>query len=139
MRLNRTAWLRLIKFGTVCIVAILIVVYAISRSLSYTKGPRINIFQPIDGSSIGASTVTIQGRADRINTLYLDGSPISMDEQGTFSEMITVFPGSNIVTLSAHDQFGRNTQALIHLFGTIDLPIVHTATSSSATTTSKVL
>jgi hypothetical protein len=139
MRLNRTAWLRLIKFAIVCVVAILIITYAISRSLSYTRGPRISVFQPVDGSSIGASTVTIQGRADRINTLYLDGSPISMDQQGTFSEMMTVFPGSNIITLSAHDQFGRTTQTLIHLFGTVDLPIPHTATSSPATTTSKVL
>ena len=133
MQLNRTASLRLIKIGIAIVLAGLIITYAIFRSLPYTKGPHIGIFQPLEGSSIPASTVTIVGRADRVNKLQLNGSPVSMDEQGNFSETVTLFSGTNVLTLDASDQFGRATHTTIHLFGTVDFPIRDSTATTSAT------
>lgn len=123
MGLNRTASLRLIKITCALIVGLIIVVYAVSRSLQYTRGPEITIFQPQNNSTIGTSVTEIEGRADRVNALTLNGQSISMDEQGRFKETITIFPGSNIITLRAQDQFKRSTQVELRIFGSVNFPV----------------
>lgn len=115
---SRTTTLRFIRYGLIGLVAVVIVLYALSRSLNYIHGPRIEIFQPINGSAIASSTVTIIGRADRVNSLSLNGKAIFIDESGNFRETILVFPGINMITLTAHDQFDREVQNQLELVGT---------------------
>ncbi len=112
-------------------------IYAISRSFQYTRGPSITIFQPSDWTTIGASITDIEGRVDRVNVLKLNGQAISMDEQGHFKETITIFPGSNIITLHAEDQFGRSIETLLHINGSVDFPAnISTSTQKSKETNS---
>ena len=60
MGLNRTTSLRLIKIGIACIVGILIVIYAISRSLEYSRGPSMkNLSKEFSGKTIIAGGDTI--------------------------------------------------------------------------------
>jgi hypothetical protein len=47
----------------------------------------------------------------------LNGQTITVDEAGNFSQTIIVFPGMNILTFHAHDQFGRDTDKQLQLFG----------------------
>ena len=137
MGLNRTTSLRLIKIGIACIVGILIVIYAISRSLEYSRGPSITIFQPSNYTTIAASIGSIEGRADRVNMLTLNGQTISMDEQGHFKETITIFPGSNEITLHAEDQFKRSTETILHITGSVDFPIkISTSTDKNSNASS---
>jgi len=117
MNLNRTATLRLIRYGLVALGCILIALYALSRSLNYIHGPTINIFQPINGSAIASSTVTIIGQALRVNSLSLNGKGVFIDEAGNFKETLLVFPGMNNITLSAKDQFGRSVSKQLELVG----------------------
>jgi len=115
---NRTKTLRFIRYGLIGLAAILIALYALSRSLNYIRGPQIEIFQPINGSTISTSTVTIIGRADRVNSLDLNGRTIFIDESGNFKETLLVFPGVNTITMTAHDQFDRSVQNTLELVGT---------------------
>jgi Glucodextranase, domain B len=119
MDANRTATLRLIRIGLIAGAALLIMLYAIWRSFGYIRGPRIEIFQPINGSAVSSSTVTIIGRADRINSLSLDGETVFIDEAGDFKETLVLQPGLNIFTFVAKDQFGRTTQDQLQLVGTL--------------------
>lgn len=118
------------------LVALVIVIYAIWRSLNYARGPHITIFEPLDGTSISSSIVTIKGRADRVNKLSLNSQPISMDEQGNFDETVTVFPGVNILTLQANDQFNRSIDSTLHLFGTVEFPVKVISSSTDTTSSS---
>ena len=118
MTLTRTAIVRLLRYFVVLVLIVGIVVYAISRSLNYARGPEIVIRSPQNGSSIDAVTTLIVGQAVRVNSLSLNGSPISVDQQGNFSESVVLFPGENIITLSAKDQFGRSTEKRLILVGT---------------------
>ena len=135
MKLTRSTNLRLIRFISIAIIAGLIIAYAIWRSLNYARGPVIEIFQPTNGSSIASSTVVINGRADRVNSLKLNGDTISVDEKGNFSQTLIVFPGLNIITLDASDQFGRSTRTELQLVGTYVNSLMTNATS--ATTSNK--
>lgn len=119
MDLNRTATLRLIRLSTISLMAVIIILYALSRSLNYIHGPKIEIFQPINGSAISSSTVTIIGRADRVNSLSLNGKTLFIDKLGNFQETIIIFPGINRITLSAKDQFNRSIDSQLELVGTL--------------------
>lgn len=120
MNLNRTATLRLIRFSSIALVALIIIVYAIFRSLNYIHGPVIDIFQPINGSAISSTTVTIIGQAVRVNALSMNGKTVFIDEAGNFKETLLVFPGMNIITFTAHDQFGRTETKQLQLVGTLE-------------------
>ena len=98
-------------------IVVTIVGYATWRSLSYARGPSIRVFQPLPGISLNTKTIEIIGRAERINSLTLNGNPISIDEQGNFKETVAVFAGVNIITLGATDQFGRARSETIEIFG----------------------
>jgi hypothetical protein len=114
---SRTKTLRIIRIAVISIVALLIVAYAIWRSLNYARGPVINIYQPLNGSAISTSTVNIIGQALRVNSLSLNGKTVFIDEAGNFSETLIVFTGTNILTFDAHDQFGRETKKELELVG----------------------
>ena len=136
MELNRTTSLRLIKVGSAVIVGLIILGYALSRSFTYTRGPAITIFQPQDNSTISTSIVDIEGRVDRVNSLKLNGQAISIDEQGHFKETITLFPGMNVISIFAEDQFKRSTQTQLHIVGTVDFPVKVNNASSTANSAS---
>ncbi len=116
---SRTKTLKMIRIAAIFLVAVIIIAYAIWRSFSYARGPAINIFQPLNGSAVATSTVKIIGQALRVNSLSLNGKTVFIDQAGNFSETLIVFPGVNILTFDAHDQFGRETKKELELVGVI--------------------
>lgn len=115
MTLTRTSSLRIIKTSIAIIVIVLIVAYALWRSLAYARGPRITLSDPANYASITSTTTHVIGRVERANTITLNGKAITIDEQGHFDETIIVFPGTNILTLEARDQFNRTVSEQIQI------------------------
>jgi hypothetical protein len=130
MNFTRTRFAKLIRVASTLVVIVIVIGYAAYRSLAYIRGPIIHVFQPIDGASIASTTVTIIGRVDRVNSLALNDNPIQVDESGNFKQTIIVFPGVNIVTLRATDQFQRATTAELRMFGTKELPVGRVGTTT---------
>lgn len=124
---SRLKTLRLLRLFIGLLVIVLIAAYALWRSLPYLNGPSVVIFQPFSGSSLASSTVVIIGRAERVNSLSIDGVPLSIDQDGAFKATRIVFPGSNTITIRATDQFGRQTEDILKIFGTVPLPATTTA------------
>ncbi len=117
MNFTRTTNLRILKIGLGAIVLIIIVIYAISRSMNYARGPKIDLYQPANGDIATSTTITFKGMVERAHDLTLNGLAVPIDEKGLFQDEIIVFPGQNIITLEAKDQFGRNTKTQITLVG----------------------
>ena len=122
---SRTKTLRMIRIAVIGIFAVIIIAYAIWRSLNYARGPEIDISEPTDGTSATSSTLMIRGRVLRVNSLSLNGNPISVDQQGDFNETIVVFPGINILSLTGQDRFGRSARKELEIVGLEDLPTAH--------------
>jgi len=136
---TRTTTLRLLKFGLTGLVILIIAAYAVSRSLSYARGPEIVVAQPLNDASIATSIVTIVGHILRADNLSLNGQAVAIDEQGNFSQIVTIFPGVNIETLVATDQFKRNVRKELVLYGTANFPIQKVNTSSKKSTASTTI
>ena len=136
MPLTRTTLLRIIKISTGVLLALLVIGYAIWGSLNYARGPAIEISSPANNSAVNSNVAVITGRADRVNSLSLNGDPISMDEQGNFSQTVVIFPGMNKLTFVAHDQFKRTAVKELDLVGTMDFPVNNKTVSNNSTSTS---
>ncbi len=143
MPLTRTTLIRLLKILAAIIGVAIIIGYAAWRSFNYVQGPHIDIFEPVNGSSILKTTVIIRGQAVRINNMTLNGQPIAIDESGNFAEAVIIFPGINRLTLAGQDQFGRNSSSELILLGTLPFPSTKPvipatiATSSTASTSTR--
>jgi len=117
MPLTRTSTLRLIKIIIIAVVAIIIIFYAIWRSLAYARGPKIDLAGPVNGAVISSHTVDVVGMIERAHNLTVNGGTVPIDEQGNFKQTLVVFPGINKLTLRATDQFDRNTETDIVIVG----------------------
>lgn len=53
--------------------------------------------------------ITLSGKTDNITSITLNGRPILTDEAGYFSEPIILENGYTVVSLEAHDRYGRST------------------------------
>lgn len=53
--------------------------------------------------------VMIEGKTQNITSLTLNGKPIFTDESGAFKRMLVLENGYTIMTLEAHDRYGRST------------------------------
>lgn len=119
MKLTRTRFAKLLRITIFVLLALIVIGYATFRSLPYASGPIITIFQPINGSTIASTTTEIVGRADRVNSISINGSPISLDESGNFRKTLIIFKGINVITIEAHDQFKRVEKTRVTILGTI--------------------
>lgn len=124
MPLTRTSLIRIIRLSIVIILVGLIVAYAIWRSFNYARGPYIDIFEPIDGASLSADTITLKGKALRVISLNLNGRTIFVDQEGNWSETMAVFPGQNSFVITASDRFGRSISKRLEIVGAFEEPVV---------------
>lgn len=57
-----------------------------------------------------SSITRITGKAPKATSITLNGREIFVDKEGNFSEDVSVLPGFSIITLLAHDKFGKEAQ-----------------------------
>ncbi len=113
--INRDGAKNIIRVGSVIVVILLIIGYALFESHSLIKGPDITISEPIPGSSISTSSVNIIGKASRIQDISLNGRPILVDKDGNFNETILLASGYNASLFSAKDKFNRTIEYKLEL------------------------
>jgi len=118
-------------FGLVVFILIFSTIsgYAYLKSREFFQGPAISITSPVNGSTLSEAPVTIEGNAQNISHITLNGAAIFIDSQGNFSEKLLLLPGYNIMTLSAEDRFGKQTKKTLELV--YKPPIIGTSVASS--------
>jgi hypothetical protein len=97
---------------------LLVVGYAYFEGRALLWGPKI----VIDGRVMETSEpfISIEGRAERIASLSMNGTPIAVTEEGEFSEPYALTPGYNKITLEARDRFGKTDERSIEIMYTSD-------------------
>lgn len=98
------------KIAVFVILSMGLVLFIVSRTSALRHGPAILLTSPTPGETIYKPLVTVKGVAKRTTELSLNGESIFIDQDGIFSEPMTLNPGYNIVTLEAKDRFGKTTR-----------------------------
>lgn len=114
---SRTGNLRFIKISAITALIVFVALFAFFRSLNYIRGPIISISYPENGAIINSNIIEIRGNAQRIVKITLNGYPISIDEQGNWSETLILYDGINKITVQAEDQFGRSVKKQLDIVG----------------------
>lgn len=83
-----------------------IVWYTSFQSRNLISGPHISFISELDTVQ-AENTIEIEGKADNITSLTLNGNPIYTDEEGIFRKSLVLENGYTIMTLRAKDRFGR--------------------------------
>lgn len=84
----------------------LLIAYSAYQARAYLAGPRVRIGETLRNGPL----LDIAGTAERVAFVSLNGRQIFTDERGVWQETILLLPGYNVVSLSATDRFGRETE-----------------------------
>lgn len=82
--------------------------YSIVQAWPLISGPSITIDSPLPESRSLDAFITISGTAHHTESLYLNGGPLLIDENGRFEKTLVLAPGGAILSLTAADRFGRS-------------------------------
>jgi len=92
---------------------LVVIAYAYYEGRGLLYGPSIEIAGR--AMEVSEPTISIEGKAERIATLNMNGKQIPVTEEGAFSELYVLSPGYNRITLSASDRFGKTTERVIEV------------------------
>ncbi len=99
----------------IALVAIVIIGYGLFEARKLIEGPVVIIQSPTDGSATSSTAVVISGEAENISFLTINDAPAYTDEQGHFSELLSLPAGFTILTVAAIDRFGRRVSKSVSI------------------------
>lgn len=91
----------------VAIVLLVLVGYGATRAWPLVSGPSLTIASPTPQQTITDGRLLIKGTAKHTETLWLNGSPLLIDEAGNFETTLVLPTGGAILSLTATDRFGH--------------------------------
>ena len=103
---------KLVRIGLIFFF-ILIILYGLYEAQGLLFGPKINVSTEV--TVVHDPYVKVQGRAQRIVALSMNGKQISVTENGEFSEPFLLAKGGNRVALVAKDAYGRSTSRYVEI------------------------
>lgn len=70
--------------------------------------PPLTVYTPKDGT-VSTADVTVTGKTDSNVTLTINNAPVAVEDDGTFSKIVTTFPGKSQITIRALNKFGKES------------------------------
>ena len=84
-----------------------------------TVAPTLNISSPADNLKTNEDTVTVSGTTNDATsspvTLTINGDPVTVQSNGSFSKSVALTEGENTITIIATDSAGKNTTIIRHV------------------------
>lgn len=71
--------------------------------------PDLSITEPSNESKSNTKEITIRGKTDADNSIEIDGFPVVVNANGSFSEEIRLKEGENVIVITAIDQASNTT------------------------------
>lgn len=109
------------RFVKIALVAFFVaaILYALYEARGMLRGPVIEVPDTIVLAE--SEFIVVQGRAERISELRLNGERISVTEEGLFAEPYVLARGVNRIVLEARDARGRDTTQVMEIVYTGEL------------------
>jgi hypothetical protein len=84
--------------------------YTLYAALPYLLGPAVSATAIPDKGAI-----SISGKTARVSYVSINGAPVPLQEDGTFSVIRSFPPGYTAIEISAKDRFGRSLEKTLSL------------------------
>lgn len=69
--------------------------------------PTLSVLSPKENQVFTQPEIVVSGSADSNATVYINKTPVPLDENGKFKKTISVFPGKETITIKAVSRFGK--------------------------------
>jgi len=92
---------------------LVVIGYAYFEGRALLYGPTIEVSPRV--MEVSDPYITVNGIARRIASLSMNGSPITVTEDGAFEEGYVLTPGYNRIILDARDKYGKSTERIIEV------------------------
>ena len=106
---------KIAKIALVSTLFLIIIIYVFFRAKDLIFGVKIKNVNLVDGAKITESVIKVSGNAKNAIFLTLDGREISIDQNGNFTETISLLKGYNVVDIYARDKFGHQDEKIYKL------------------------
>jgi hypothetical protein len=120
---------RIMRIAIVAFFAI-VIAYALFEAQGMLFGPKISLSS--DTQTVSEQFITIAGKADRIDTLTMQGAAVSVTEDGAFSEPYLLSKGLNRIVFKATDKYGHSSTKVLQI---VYQPASTTPQTAATTTT----
>ncbi|MEK7579258.1 MAG: hypothetical protein AAB460_01850 [Patescibacteria group bacterium] len=117
------------------LVSIAIIGYVLFEARGYLLGPRIEVVTPRNGDIVTDSLIYIEGRAERILGMTVNGRVMFVNDLGAFNEPVALLSGKNVITITATDRFGEVEIETILIFYRPETSFSISGEASSSTST----
>lgn len=71
--------------------------------------PGLKVETPQDDQEFRSLEIEVKGETDPAASLQIDQKQVPVNSDGTFTKIITVFPGESVITFQVENKFGRVT------------------------------
>ena len=126
------------RFTVIALIVFFVIAigYAFFEARGLLFGPTIDV--PAGQTVVHDPYVVIQGSAQRISSLTMNGAQIQVTEAGAFSQPYLLASGYNRIVLDAKDQYGRTRERVIEIMyiPTSTPPATGSGTDSTTSTSS---
>lgn len=87
----------------------IVVAFLIFQYRAAIFNPGLSVEYPLENQTVNSVNIEVKGKTDPNSTLSIDSEDVSVESDGTFKKVITVFPGNAVINIRAENKFGRVT------------------------------
>lgn len=81
--------------------------YLTMQLMKIVQPPAIDVASPADGVIVTGQEVKIEGKTEREVDLRINGEPVFLNENGAFSDTLTLQDGMNVITIVGKKKYGQ--------------------------------
>ena len=103
---------------------------AVQKSVQFTVdtvAPTLNVTSPTEGLKTNEDTVTVSGTTNDATSspvkVTVNGDAVTVQENGSFSKVVTLTEGKNTITVIATDSAGKQTTVVRHVTKDTGAPV----------------
>lgn len=103
---------------------------AVQKSVQFTVdtvAPTLNVTSPTEGLKTNEDTVTVSGTTNDATSspvkVTVNGDAVTVQENGSFSKVVTLTEGENTITVIATDSAGKQTTVVRHVTKDTGVPV----------------
>lgn len=102
LKIRQTLFLAILPF-------LAILGYIIFQYRGAILNPSLSVSSPRQNAVISSSLVTVIGKTDPNSTVFISGTPVTVNGNGVFTKEINVFPGKVTIVIRVVNSFGKET------------------------------
>lgn len=86
--------------------------YLFREYRAFFEGPLLTIESPKDDFFTQEEKMEVKGRTEKEAALIINGQPVNLETDGSFSAVLNLSPGTNTVKIVSRNKFGRERTAV---------------------------